>query len=56
MVRVGFDAFEVTVTLPVTLAVDVGAKVTVKVALCPAVSVTGAVIPLRVKPVPLIPT
>ena len=28
----------------------------VKLALCPAVSVTGGVIPLSVKPVPLIPT
>lgn len=56
MVKVGLDPFDVTVTLPLALIVDVGAKVTVKLALCPAVSVTGGVIPLRVKPVPLIPT
>lgn len=56
MVKVGLDPFDVTVTLPLALAVDVGAKVTVKLALCPAVSVKGGVIPLSVKPVPLIPT
>ena len=32
---------------------DVGANLTLKVALWPAVSVTGAVIPLRLNPVPL---
>jgi len=53
MVRVG--AFEVMVTLPPTLAAEAGVNVTVKVALCPAVSVTGAVIPLKLNPVPLIP-
>jgi hypothetical protein len=31
---------------------DVGAKVTVKVALCPAVNVTGGVIPEMLNPVP----
>jgi len=31
---------------------DVGAKVTVKVVLCPAVNVTGVVIPETVNPVP----
>jgi len=56
MVKVGLDAFEVMVTLPLALAADAGVRVTVKVALCPAVSVTGAVIPLKVNPVPLIPT
>jgi hypothetical protein len=56
MVRVGLDAFEVTVTLPLTLPADAGVNVTVKPALCPAVSVTGVVIPLRLYPVPLIPT
>jgi hypothetical protein len=55
MVRVGLEAFEVTVTLPLALAADAGVNVTVKVALCPAVSVTGAVIPVKLNPVPLIP-
>ena len=56
MVKVGLDAFEVMVTLPLTLPADAGVNVTVKVALCPAVNVTGVVIPLRLNPVPLIPT
>jgi hypothetical protein len=55
MARVGFEAVEVIVTLPVRLPADAGVKVTVNVVLWPAVSVTGAVIPLRLKPVPLIP-
>ena len=56
MVGVGLEAFEVTVTLPLTLPADAGVNLTLKVVLCPAVSVTGAVIPLRLNPVPLIPT
>jgi hypothetical protein len=56
MARVGFEAFEVTVRLPLALPADCGVNVTVKVAPCPAVSVTGAVMPLRLNPVPLIPT
>ena len=55
-VRVGLVAFDVIVTLPLALAADCGAIVTLKLVLCPAVSVIGAVIPLRVNPVPLIPT
>lgn len=55
MVRVGFDAVEVTVRLPLALPADCGVKVTVKVVLCPGVSVTGAVIPARLNPVPLTP-
>jgi hypothetical protein len=56
MFRVGLEAFEVIVTLPLALPADVGVNVTVKVALWPAVSVAGVVIPLRLYPVPLIPT
>lgn len=56
MVRVGLDAFEVMVRLPLAPAEDCGANVTLKLALCPAVSVRGAVIPVRLKPAPLIPT
>ena len=56
MVKVGLGAFEVMVTLPLAFAADCGVKVTLNVALCPAVSVTGVVIPLTVNPVPLIPT
>lgn len=56
IVSVGLDPFEVTVTLPLALPADSGAKVTLKVALCPAVSVAGVEMPLNVNPVPLIPT
>lgn len=54
MLRVGFDAFEVMVTLPLALPAAAGVNVTVKVVLCPAVNVTGAVIPVRLNPVPVI--
>ena len=56
MVRVGSEALEVTVTVPVALPAAVGVNVTLKVALWPEVSVTGAVMPLRLNPVPLIAT
>ena len=56
IVRVGLEAFEVIVTLPLTLPADTGVNVALKVVLCPAVSVIGVVIPLSVKPVPLTPT
>src|SRR5215470_4197075 len=54
MVRVGLEALEVMVTVPVALLAAVGVNVTLKVALCPGVRVTGAVMPLIVNPVPLI--
>jgi hypothetical protein len=54
--RVGVGAFEVIVTLPLAFAADCGANVTLKLVLCPAASVIGAVIPLNANPVPLIPT
>jgi hypothetical protein len=47
------DAFEVIVTLPVALLVFVGANFTVSAVLCPALRVSGVVIPLNVNPVPL---
>jgi hypothetical protein len=56
MVRLGFAAFDVTIRFPLTLPEDCGVNATVNVALCPAVSVVGAVIPLRAYPAPLIPT
>ena len=56
IVREGLDAFEVIVTLPVTLPAVAGVNPTVKAALCPGVSVSGAVIPLKLNPVPLTPT
>ena len=56
MVRVGFDAFEVTVTLPLFAPEDGGANETLKLVLWPAVSVTGVEIPLTLNPVPLTAT
>ena len=56
MVRVGFDAVEVIVTLPLISPAVVGANKTLKLALCPAARVTGALIPLKLKPAPLAPT
>ena len=56
MVRVGFEASDVMVTLPLALPADDGANETLNVALCPVVSVTGVVIPLKLNPEPLIAT
>ena len=56
IVSVGFDAVEVIVRFPLTGPVEVGANETAKLALWPAVNVTGAVIPLTLNPPPLIPT
>ena len=54
--KLGFDAFEVTVTVPGNVPADVGEKITVNVVLCPAVNVTGTVIPEMLNPVPDAPT
>ena len=56
MVRVGFEALEVIVRFPLALPADDGANETLKVALCPAVRVTGVVIPLKLNPDPVIAT
>ena len=56
MVRLGFDALDVRVRLPLALPADDGVNDTLKVALCPAVSVTGVVIPVKLNPEPLIAT
>jgi hypothetical protein len=47
-----FAALLATNTLPVTEPAAVGAKFILNVALCPAVKLSGAVIPLAVKPAP----
>ena len=56
MVRVGLDAFEVMAMLPLALPVAGGANETVKLALWPAVRVTGAVIPVKLNPLPVTET
>jgi hypothetical protein len=50
--KLGFDAFEVTVTVPGNVPAEVGAKATVNVVLCPGVKVTGGVIPETLNPGP----
>jgi hypothetical protein len=55
IVNVGFEALDVMVTLPLTAPVAVGENNTLKLALWPAVSVTGAAMPLTVNPDPLTP-
>jgi len=47
-----FGALLTTVTVPVALPAVVGANCAVKVAICPALIVNGAAIPLMLKPVP----
>jgi len=56
IVNVGFEALEVMVTSPLAAPAEVGANETLKLALCPEVSVTGAVIPVMLNPEPLTPT
>jgi hypothetical protein len=50
--KLGFEAFDVTITVPLNVPVDVGANVAVNDVLCPGVNVTGGVIPEILKPVP----
>ena len=52
IVSVGFEPSEVIVTLPDALPLAVGANLTVKLVLCPALNVTGRLMPLRLKPEP----
>ena len=56
IVRLGFEALDVIVRLPLALPAADGANDTSKVALCPALNVTGAVIPLKLNPGPLTAT
>lgn len=56
IVSVGFVAVEVIVMLPLTAPAALGVNETLNVALWPAPIVTGAVIPLKLNPVPLTAT
>jgi hypothetical protein len=49
---VGFEAFDVSVSVPVALPAAVGVKVTLMVAFVPGPSVSGAAIPLWVNALP----
>jgi hypothetical protein len=50
--KLGFEAFDATITVPLNVPDDVGAKVTVNEVLCPGVNVTGVLIPEMLNPVP----
>jgi len=52
----GFEASEVIVTVPLADPEEVGANLTLTLAVAPAAKVKGVVIPLTVKPEPAIPT
>ena len=56
MVRLGLDAFEVMVRLPLAGPEAIGANVKAKLVLCPALKVRGGLIPPSVKPDPLTAT
>ena len=56
MVREEFEAFEVTVTVPLALPAAVGVNVALTVVFAPAAKVSGVVTGVRLKPVPLMLT
>jgi hypothetical protein len=51
--KVGFDAFEATARFPLELPAEDGAKVTLKVMLCPEVRITGGLRPVILKTAPV---
>jgi hypothetical protein len=53
MLKLGFEPFEVMLTLPLAAPLVVGAKSTVNDVLWPAVNVKGRASPLKLNPVPL---
>ena len=53
MLKLGFDAFEVMLTLPLAAPLAVGEKSTVNDVLWPAVKVKGKDRPLKLNPLPL---
>ena len=54
MPKMASEAFDVTVSVPLTVPLKVGAKVIVHVRLCPAARLDGTANPLRLNPVPVI--
>jgi hypothetical protein len=53
MLRLGFPPLEVTLTLPLTAPLTLGAKVAVNGVLWPGFNVTGKLSPLKLNPAPL---
>jgi len=54
--NVGFDAFDVTVNVPLALPAAAGLKETLNDVLAPAARFTGVVIPLKLNPLPVTAT
>ena len=54
--NVGFDAFDVTVNVPLALPADAGSNETLNEALAPAARFTGVVMPLKLKALPVTAT
>lgn len=54
MLKLGSEALEVRLTLPLAAPLAVGEKRTVNDALCPAANVKGKASPLKLNPVPLV--
>lgn len=52
----GFEASDVIVTVPLADPEETGANLTLTLAVAPAARVNGVVVPLTVKPDPVIPT
>lgn len=51
--RLGFDAFETTATVPLTVPPACGVKRTLKVTLCPWLRLKGRLRPLKLNPAPV---
>ena len=51
--RVGSEAFDVNVSVPLDVPLKVGTKATVSVRLWPAARISGAAKPLRANPLPV---
>ena len=56
MFRVGLEALEVTVSVPLALPADAGSNETLNEVLAPAARFTGVVMPLKLKPLPVTAT
>jgi hypothetical protein len=50
---IAFDAVDAMAIFPAPTPADVGENVSLKVVLCPAANVTGKLIPVKAKPLPL---
>ena len=56
MFNVGFEAFEVTVNVPLALPAEAGSNETLNEVLAPAARFTGVAMPLKLNPLPVTAT